>query len=238
MAESTLNIDIDTAVKNVLGGRPSPGHEKVAEEIVKNLRTVGVPLNPVDEAYIGIKVLQYHRDVLRAEEPKKPDPEPSDSDRLYAVLMARYGTNWSGKTVKVEVRVDALTWIIRLAEWGLDQRRKEWRETKPAERDVGLMMSLGSWAGDIQTLVDAAIAEVEKSKGKPVTRDAGADERDLRMLCFTRYGCAKEFWHPNYGTMSLTSLIKELQERKENVLNSSAKPRLELVIRDLNKMMK
>jgi hypothetical protein len=98
-------------------------------------------------------------------EPEKKKEE-SLEDKLFRQLSRRFGNNWR-RTLRVELRADSLSWIVKLALWGYEQRKKEIKEDKG--KDICDVMSLVSFQHDLEQFVEAVCngKEVkEKKKGK------------------------------------------------------------------------
>lgn len=86
-------------------------------------------------------------------------------ERVHAAMVARlgHGNGMHANTIRVEMRAAELYWVLRLAMWGLDARRAEFKAKPAAERDAGDLMSVASWGSDLETFADA-LAKVEVVK--------------------------------------------------------------------------
>lgn len=78
----------------------------------------------------------------------------------------------------------------------------------------------------------------DKSEAKRERKGKGAgvsDEKSRRRFnCFARHGCT-DFWIASYAMCTITQLVMDLQERKNNPLNATMHDKLLLVIADLNR---
>lgn len=92
------------------------------------------------------------------------EKEPQLDEKLRAVLTKRFGENWR-RHISVTMRADVFWWILRLALWGLEVREKELKAKPRDQRDMGEVMSLGSWQMDLEEFVEA-ISKGEEVKFK------------------------------------------------------------------------
>jgi hypothetical protein len=96
-----------------------------------------------------------------------PTTMPTDrtiADQLEELLTQRFRDNWR-HNVTITVRADALYWIVKLAEWGIDERRRHFKSdasTRPAEAAA----SIASWTLDLEALVKNIEAVLTPKGGK------------------------------------------------------------------------
>jgi hypothetical protein len=95
-------------------------------------------------------------------EPVKPDD--SYSERLDKLLHANFGSRWR-QTLTLHVRGDVLSWLIRLAEVGLQTKATEYAADRTIHR-AEAVASLADWGLDIKAIVEAAEAYFRREKLK------------------------------------------------------------------------
>ena len=95
---------------------------------------------------------------------KKQTQEQKLEDRLLEILYKKFGDQRWHERLALNVRADTLSWIVRLALWGLAARRKEMNMG-----DAGDMMSVASWLSDLDGLIEqiATAPVVKESRAKP-----------------------------------------------------------------------
>jgi hypothetical protein len=108
------------------------------------------------------------------ETPSQPIPPKAPrevrEERLREVLFNRFGDNWRHH-LAVILRADTLSWLLSLAEEGLQHRRAEWVKKAGGwdKLDMGARLSLGSFAADLEEAV-TAVEKAKLVKMKPVGR--------------------------------------------------------------------
>jgi hypothetical protein len=96
--------------------------------------------------------------------------EPSDSyrERLNKLLYANLGHNWRHQ-ISISVSAGTLSWLIYLAEVGLETKRADFASDKSI-RPVEAAINLAEWRSDIEEVVMAAEEHIRRKmrpkKGK------------------------------------------------------------------------
>lgn len=89
--------------------------------------------------------------------------EKSLDQRLKEILYAKLGTDYR-RDLSLTVRADALSWVFKMAVWGLAARTKAFRETPREKREAAEAASLGSFEIDLETM----LAAIEKADVVPL----------------------------------------------------------------------
>lgn len=98
--------------------------------------------------------------------------------QLEQILYDKLGTDYR-RDLSLTIRADALSWVVKLAIWGLEARTRKFRETPREKRDVSEAASLWSFEIDIQQMIEAvAKADVvplpaKRISGKGSTKRGG-----------------------------------------------------------------
>ena len=87
------------------------------------------------------------------------------SDRLEEAFYDRFANDaWFRTQLAATMSAADWAWLVKLAEWGLEQRRKDFK-AQPGGTDMGDIMSLESWQSNINELVDKlCLAKVTKPR--------------------------------------------------------------------------
>lgn len=72
--------------------------------------------------------------------------------KLHDLLMQRYGLDWR-HNLSVSCRIDILSWVVFLAEYGLAKKREEFRSIPIEKREAAAIASLASWELDLEAFV-------------------------------------------------------------------------------------
>lgn len=89
--------------------------------------------------------------------------EKSLEQRLEEILYAKLGTDYR-RDLSLTIRADALSWVLKLAVWGLEARLEKYRNTPREKRNVADVASIGSFEIDLEAMLSA----IEKADVVPL----------------------------------------------------------------------
>jgi hypothetical protein len=102
----------------------------------------------------------YEQDteIIKGENAKRETvKKPTQYDRIKELCYHKLGERWA-KDVKLSIRADNLSWLVYLIEKGIAKAREEFAKEPGGMQDMGNRLSVASWMGDVEALVD----QVEK----------------------------------------------------------------------------
>jgi hypothetical protein len=121
------------------------------------------------EAWLDIVTDAYNAIPEHVEEkaPEEPVKEEGPWERLCKALRNKLGNDWR-KDVTVTLRADTLSWLVHLAERGINARAEDFRsEAKDRGLDAASVASLSSWSMDLDDWVAKIVAALDaKPKSK------------------------------------------------------------------------
>lgn len=92
--------------------------------------------------------------------PKDVEPEKKASERLEESLRKRLDIDsWFRTKLVASMSAADWSWLVKLAEWGLEARHKEVADRPRSERDISDVLSLS----DFQRSIDDLVSSLEKA---------------------------------------------------------------------------